>query len=126
MIQEGNGKDHVLESNQEDTDIFFRREGGVNFDKIIEELIKACQETKKEEERQRRETCKYFLPRNDVQPTTSASHLPNTSIPSTFFAGLNDGEIQLGLQVKDSERLFCLSGGTSSLWENRDRENGKQ
>ena len=86
--KEQNNAQDVSETNQSATDKFFRLDSAKNFDKIIEELVKACQETKKNEGRQ------------DVAST----------INRTFSAGVKDGRIELGFHVKDNERLFRLSG----------------
>ena len=86
----------VSDANQSATDKFFRLDSAKNFDKIIEELVKACQETKKNDEG-----------RQDVAST----------INQTFSAGVKDGRIELGFHVKDNERLFRLSGGNLSSRE---------
>jgi hypothetical protein len=112
------------ETNQSATDNFFRRDGIENFDKIIEELIKACHKTKeKDESRQQNATVEDFPPLNDVSGSTktSAPHWRNIS-NLTFSAGLKDGQIELGFHVKESERLFRLTGGKLSFKENGDNQ----
>ena len=91
--KEQNNVQDVPETNQSATDKFFCLDNTKNFDKIIEELVKACQETKKNDEG-----------RQDVAST----------INRTFSAGVKDGKIELGFHVKDNERLFRLSGGNLS------------
>ena len=109
--EENNAQDDS-ETNQSATDAFFRRDTGStkNFDKIIEELIKACQETKKNECRQ------------DVPSTNSTQHQPDVNTKQAFSAGLKDGRIELGFHVKDSERLFRLSGGNLLPKKNRNNQ----
>ena len=88
----------VSDTNQSATDKFFRLDSAKNFDKIIEELVKACQETK----------------RNDKGRQDDAS-----TINRIFSAGVKDGRIELGFHVKDNESLFRLSGGNLSSKEKR-------
>ncbi len=110
--------------NQSATDDFFRRDGSDNFDKIIEELIKACQETKKRDKgRQQTVKNEHFPSLGDVSQATSfAPQWPNISVNRTFSAELKDGKIELGFHVKDSERLFRLTGGKLSFKENGDNQ----
>ena len=102
------------------TNIFFRRDSDENFDKIIEELVKACQETKKKDAAQQQNAANMaedFPLLSEQVPTSSAPHWPNVSINRTFSAGLRDGRIELGFHVTGSEVLFRLTGGKLSSAE---------
>ena len=80
--------------------------------------MKACQETKRmDEENQNITTIEDFPPLNNVSSTSSTPHWPNISINRTFSAGFKDGRIELGFHIKDSERLFRLTGGKLSFKE---------
>ena len=110
------------ETNQSATDDFFRLDDIDNYDKIIEELIKACQETKKRDKGLRKARNEHFPPLNDVTTATASPHWPNISTKKAFSAGFKDGRIELGFHVKESETLFRLTGGRSSLKENGNKE----
>ena len=101
------------DTDQSATEKFFQRDSTENFDKIIEELVKACEETKKNVAGLQQETTdEDFPPLNDNAPKASTNpHWPNISIKRKFYAGLKDGKIVLGFDVKDSDRLFRLTGG---------------
>ena len=64
----------------------------------------------------------HFPPLNDVPQASVIPHWPNVSTKRTFSAGLKDGRIELGFHVKESEVLFRLTGGKSSLKEKGDKE----
>ena len=102
-----------LETSQSAIDAFFSRDDTENVGKIIKELIKACEETMKDDVGSQQETTDEDFPLlNDNAPTTSTTpNWPNISSKQTFFAGWKDGRIELGFHVKDSDRLFRLTGG---------------
>lgn len=122
--------------NEAATDDFFHRDGiDDNFDKIIEELIKACQETREKDEacqetkkkdggRQQNVTVEDFPSLTDAPQAPSTPRWSNVSINRTFSAGFKDGRIELGFHVKDSERFVRLTGGKLSLKENGDNQSG--
>ena len=109
---------------QSATEEFFRRESTENFDKIIEELVKACQETKKKDEDWQEKTTDENFPSliNDAPKTSTTSRWSRFKRP--FSVGLKDGRIELGFHVKDSERLYRLTGGDSSLKEKGNSQSG--
>lgn len=112
--QDRNEGEDDSERAQSTTDNFFRLDGIENVDKIIEELIKACRETKKRDQGLLQDAAKMeedFPALNDVAPPTSALHWPNVSYTRSFSARLKDGRIELGFHVRDSERLIRLTGG---------------
>ena len=100
--------------NQAATEEFFRRDEDVSFDRIIEELVKACQKTKKKDEDQRKTTSEEFPRLTDIIPKPSAPHWPNISARQTFSACWKDGRIELGFHVTGSEEHYRLTGGKSS------------
>lgn len=102
--EEGSDKDDSI-ADQSAIDNFFRRDGvpeTVNVDKIIEELIKACQKTKGKD---------GFHSLNNDSHATSSSRSSSNSFRGAFWAGLRDGKIELGFHIKPSERLFRLTAG---------------
>ncbi|XP_028391332.1 LOW QUALITY PROTEIN: uncharacterized protein LOC114516140 [Dendronephthya gigantea] len=86
--------------NQATTEEFFHRDEDV-FDKIIRELVKACQRTRKKDEDQRNAASEEFPLLTDNVPKPPAPHWPNTSTG-------------LGFHVTGSEKYFRLTGGKSS------------
>ena len=111
--EEKNNDQDDLETSQSATDAFFSRHDTESFDEIIEELIKAWEEEMKDDAGSQQETTdEDFPPLNDNAPTTSTTpRWPNISSKQTFSAGWKDGRIELGFHVKDSNRLFRLTGG---------------
>jgi hypothetical protein len=109
-----------------ETDQFFYQDNNNVFDKIIEELVKACDRTKKEDESNRRQKAtssnEDFPPLIGVSQPTATPRFPKRS----FSARLKDGEIELGFHVKESETFFRLTGGKLLFKENGDYQSGHE
>ena len=107
-----------LESNNLASDNFFHPDSTNQFDKIIEELVKACDKTKQADERCRTQeaSSEDFPSLNDVSQAKATPRWSNSK--RTFSAGLKDGKIELGFHIKESETLFRLTGGKGLIKEN--------
>ena len=112
--------EEYLERNNFASDNFSRSDSTNEFDKIIEVLVKACDKTKKADERSRHQEASNedFPPLNDVSQARATPRWSNSK--RTFSAGLKDGKIELGFHIKESETLFRLTGGKVLFNENGD------
>ena len=112
------GHSNAEEEEKQSTDDFFNAEGIENYDEIVKALVQACKETKKKGELGNSQgTSDEDFPSlngdNIISPGTPQWPRNHTSSRS-FYAGLRNGEIELGFHIQESERLFRLTGGSSS------------
>ena len=90
-----------------------------NSDGIIREFIKACRETRKNDEAQtQNEPDENYPSLDDVSAATSVPRLRGAIFSRKFSPSLKNPKPQLGFNVEASEELFRLMGG-ESLQENR-------
>ena len=118
FLATGEGENDA-ETNQTATDNFFRRHDVDDFD-TLKELVKATK--KRGESRLQKARNKHLPPLNDFPQAAVTPHWPNISSKRIFSAGLKDNTIKRGFHVKESEVLFWLTGGKSSLREKGDKE----